>query len=111
MGVERAKGRHEPEDHMASIAEVMAGLASGKFDASVLGCGAAGEAGFYARHMAPWAAQFFDDLAVSPSARFYRAVAEVGRIFIDIETRAFALEAAAHRAPDRAPAAAGLHNR
>ena len=47
----------------------------------------------------PWAAQFFDDLAMAPSARFYRAVAEIGRIFTDIETRAFALEAAAHRAP------------
>ncbi len=97
MGVERAAGRFEPEDHIASIAEVMAGLAAGDFDASVLGCGAAGQAGFFARHLQPWAAQFFDDLAVAPSARFYRSVAEVGRIFTDIEIRAFALEAKAHR--------------
>lgn len=97
MGVERAKGRFEPEDHIASIGEVMAGLAAGDFDASVLGCGAAGEAGFFARHLQPWAAQFFDDLAVAPSAGFYRSVAEVGRIFVDIEIRAFALEAKAHR--------------
>lgn len=100
MGVERAAGRFEPEDHIASIAEVMAGLAAGDFDAGVLGCGAAGEAGFFARHLQPWAAQFFDDLAVAPSANFYRAVAEVGRIFVDIEIRAFALEAKAHRIPD-----------
>ncbi|MFD0858711.1 TorD/DmsD family molecular chaperone [Roseovarius aquimarinus] len=106
MGIARADGRHEPEDHMASLAEVMAGLARGEFDASVLGCGAAGEAGFYARHLEPWAAQFFDDLAVSPSARFYRNVAEIGRIFTDIETRGFALEAASHRAP----AASGARN-
>lgn len=98
MGVARAEGRFEPEDHIASIAEVMAGLAAGEFDASVLGCGAAGEAGFFARHLQPWAAQFFDDLAVAPSARFYRSLAEVGRIFTDIEIRAFALEAQAHRA-------------
>jgi TorA maturation chaperone TorD len=113
MGVARVKGRFEPEDHIASIAEVMSGLAAGDFDASVLGCGAAGEAGFFARHLQPWATQFFDDLAVSPSARFYRAVAEVGRIFTDIEIRAFALEAAAHRAPtDRASAtAAGKYNK
>lgn len=97
MGVERAPGRFEPEDHIAGIAEVMAGLAAGDFDASVLGCGTAGEAGFFARHLQPWAGQFFDDLAVAPSARFYRAVAEVGQVFTDIETRAFALEAAAHR--------------
>lgn len=97
MGVERAPGRFEPEDHIASISEVMAGLAVGDFDASILGCGAAGEAGFFARHLQPWATQFFDDLALAPSARFYRSVAEVGRIFTDIEVRAFALEANAHR--------------
>ncbi len=37
MGVVRADGRHEPEDHVASIAEVMAGLAAGEFDAGVSG--------------------------------------------------------------------------
>lgn len=97
MGIARAEGRFEPEDHIASLAEVMAGLAAGEFDASVLGCGAAGEAGFFARHVQPWAAQFFDDLAVAPSAGFYRSLAEVGRIFMDIEIRAFALEANVHR--------------
>ena len=91
MGIERAKGRHEPEDNIASLAEVMAGLAQGSFDASVLGCGAAGEAGFFARHIEPWVTQFFDDLAIAPSARFYRPVAEIGRIFTDIEMRAFEL--------------------
>lgn len=101
MGVARAEGRFEPEDHIASIAEVMAGLAAGEFDAGVLGCGAAGEAGFFARHLEPWAAQFFDDLAIAQSARFYRAVAEIGRIFTDIEARAFALEAASHRSGGR----------
>jgi TorA maturation chaperone TorD len=91
MGIERAAGRHEPEDHIASLCEIMAGLAVGDYDASVLGCGAAGEAGFFARHLEPWVAQFFDDLAVAPSAGFYRAVAEVGRTFTDVEARAFEL--------------------
>jgi TorA maturation chaperone TorD len=91
MGIERAKGRHEPEDHIASLAEVMAGLASGQFSADALGCGGAGEAGFFARHLQPWAPQFFDDLAVAPGANFFRHVAEVGSLFTDIETRAFEL--------------------
>ena len=91
MGIERAKGRHEPEDHIASLSEVMAGLASGQFSADALGCGAAGEAGFFARHLQPWAPQFFDDLAVAPSADFYRHVAEIGSLFKDIEIRAFEL--------------------
>lgn len=91
MGVERIDGRHEPEDHIASLCDVMAGLAEGRFSADALGCGARGEDGFFARHLQPWAAQFFDDLAMAPSARFYRPVAEVGRIFLDIEARGFEL--------------------
>lgn len=91
IGVERASGRHEPEDHIASLSEVMAALASGQFSADALGCGAAGEAGFFARHLQTWAPQFFDDLAVAPSARFYHHVAEVGSLFTDIEMRAFDL--------------------
>lgn len=101
MGLEREAGRHDPEDHIASLCEIMAGLASGTFDASPLGCGGAGEAGFFARHIEPWAAQFFDDLDRAPSADFYRAVAAVGQAWIGVETRAFALDRAA-AAPQRA---------
>lgn len=106
MGVERAPGRHEPEDHIASLCDVMAGLAAGHYDAGPLGCGAAGEAGFFARHLEPWAGQFFDDLAAAPSARFYRAVAQVGRIFTEIESRAFALARGEGTAGARASAVA-----
>ena len=83
LGIAQAEGRHEPEDHIALLFEVMAGLAHGNI--------AGDQAAFFNRHIAPWAAQFFDDLAIAPSARFYRALAEVGRLFVDIEARAFAL--------------------
>jgi TorA maturation chaperone TorD len=88
LGIARAEGRFEPEDHIALLFEVMADLASGAVaaDAQV-------QADFFARHIAPWAAQFFDDLAIAPSASFYRAVAEVGRLLVDIEARAFSLAA------------------
>lgn len=86
LGVARVDGRHEPEDHIAGVLEVMSGLASGRF-----GRGHADEAEFFARHVAPWAGMFFADLAEAPSSDFYRAVAEIGRLLIDIETRAFAL--------------------
>ncbi len=108
LGIERAAGRHDPEDHIATLCEVMAGIASGGFDASALGCGGAGEAGFFARHLEPWAAQFFDDLSRAPSADFYRAVAEVGALWIAIETRAFALARAGAPAT-RAVAGAVVH--
>jgi TorA maturation chaperone TorD len=83
LGIARAEGRHEPEDHIALLFEVMAGMAHGEI--------AGDQRAFFDRHIAPWAAQFFDDLAIAPSARFYRALAEIGRLFLDIEARAFAL--------------------
>lgn len=88
LGIARAEGRHEPEDHVALILEVMADMASGAIEVD-----AAIEAAFFQRHLAPWAAQFFDDLAIAPSARFYRPIAEIGRLLVDIEARAFALAA------------------
>ena len=83
LGIARAAGRHEPEDHIAFLFEVMAGMARGDI--------AGDQAAFFHRHIAPWAAQFFDDLAIAPSAKFYRPLAEIGRLFMDIEARAFAL--------------------
>lgn len=88
LGVARAEGRHEPEDHIALLFEVMADLASG-----VIAVDEQTQARFFARHLQPWALQFFDDLAVAPSVAFYRPVAEIGRILTEIETRAFALAA------------------
>lgn len=88
LGVARAFGRHEPEDHIALLLEVMADMAVGKIEAD-----AQIQAEFFNRHLAPWAVQFFDDLAIAPSARFYRPLAEIGRLLTDIEARAFTLAA------------------
>lgn len=88
LGIERAQGRHEPEDHIALLFEVMGQMAAGE-----LAVDPADQAEFFRRHVAPWAGQFMDDLAVAPSARFYRPLAEIGRLLVDIEARAFALAA------------------
>jgi TorA maturation chaperone TorD len=88
LGRARAEGRFEPEDHIALLFQVMADMALGRVAA-----GPGQQSGFFARHIAPWAGQFFDDLAVAPSANFYRPVAELGRLLVDIEARAFALAA------------------
>ena len=88
IGVARAENRFEPEDHIALLLEVMADMAAGNIDIDV-----AGQGEFFARHIAPWAGQFFDDLAIAPSAQFYRPVAEIGRLLTDIESRAFTLAA------------------
>lgn len=88
LGVARAEARFEPEDHIALLFEVMADLAQG-----TIAAGPDRQAAFFGRHLAPWAGQFFDDLAIAPSAQFYRPVAEVGRLLMDIEARAFSLAA------------------
>jgi len=64
----------------------MAGLAGGAFDADF-----AEQARFFERHLKPWAARLFADLELSKSATFYRTVGRVGRIFMELESEAFAL--------------------
>ena len=86
LGIERAGSSREPEDHAAVLLEVMAGLARGDFEAEF-----AEQARFFERHLKPWAARMFADLEMSPSARFYRAVGRVGRVFMELESEAFTL--------------------
>lgn len=87
-GIERVEGQTEPEDHAAALCEVMAGFASGQFAAAP-----GAEQLFFERHLAPWIGQFFVDLECAAAADFYRHVAAVGRLYIEIETEAFALPA------------------
>jgi TorA maturation chaperone TorD len=88
LGLERADGHSEPEDHLGTLCEVMSGLASGEVTVSR----GDDEERFFARHLAPWAIRFFSDLEVSKSAGFYRTVGALGRLFMTIEAEAFAME-------------------
>lgn len=88
LGIERAEGRSEPEDHAAILCEIMAGLAGGRLAAP-----AGAEREVFEKHLAPWIGRFFADLERAESADFYARVGEVGRTFVDIETKAFALSA------------------
>jgi TorA maturation chaperone TorD len=86
LGIERAGISREPEDHIAILLEVMAGLARGDFEADF-----AEQARFFERHLKPWASRMFADLEMSQSANFYRAVGRVGRVFMELESEAFTL--------------------
>ena len=48
---------------------------------------------FFEKHLAPWIGRFFADLERADSADFYRHVGKVGRLFMEIETKTFALPA------------------
>ena len=86
LGLERAEGIAEPEDHIATECEVYAGLLSGSFE------GGAPEAeAFFEKHLRPWAGRFFADLEKAGAARFYRAVGQLGRSAVEIEQAALGL--------------------
>jgi len=87
FGIERAEGHCEPEDHLGSLCEMMSGFAGKRFMVS-----GGEEQDFFERHVEPWAGRFFSDLESAKGAGFYRSVGTIGRLFIDIESEAFAME-------------------
>ena len=90
LGIERADDVREPEDHIAALCEMMAGLITGAFGppASI-----EEQRAFFDRHIASWAPRFFGDLETSASAVFYRSVGTLGRRFLEVESQAFAMAA------------------
>ena len=88
LGIERAPGRADPEDHIASLAEVMAGLIGGDFAVEP-----AEQQHFFTRHLEPWAGRFFADLETAEAAAFFRPVGSIGRHLVEIEATAYTLAA------------------
>jgi TorA maturation chaperone TorD len=88
IGIARRPGIHEPEDSIATLFDAMAGMIDGTYPASQ-----ATQDAFFEAHIKPWAPRLFADIAVAPSARFYRAVADAARHWVDIETRALDIAA------------------
>ena len=86
LGIERSPERTEPEDHAAFLCEIMARLARGDISTDE-----GADRAFFEQHLLPWIRRFFVDLERAKSARFYAAVGALGRIFVDIEARAFEL--------------------
>jgi TorA maturation chaperone TorD len=79
---------YEPEENVASLMEMMAGLIDGRFGAPA---SIEKQKEFFNRHIAPWAGHFFSDLEQARGSVFYLPVGTFGRIFIDIEREAFRL--------------------
>lgn len=90
LGIARAEGVKEPEDHVASLCDMMAGLIEGEFEG---GADISVQRNFFDAHLGPWVAQFFADLEKTEKSEFYRTVGSVGRIFAEIESTAFEMAA------------------
>jgi TorA maturation chaperone TorD len=86
LGIERVQGNPEPEDHVAILCEIMAGLIDGRLAAPQ-----GSDRLVFEKHMKPWVGRFFRDLEHAEAAKFYARVGAVGRVFMEIESEAFAL--------------------
>ena len=86
FGLQRQDEVHEPEDHAAALCETMSLLAASGAEVTF-----EQQRGFFAKHVEPWMGRFFGDLAVAPSARFYRAVALLGERFLEVERTHFSM--------------------
>jgi len=90
LGIVRAEGNPEPEDHIASMCEIMAGLIGGEFGAPV---DLVTQRKIFDNHLASWAGRFFADLEAAKAARLYMPIGTLGRLFMVVETTAFELAA------------------
>lgn len=88
IGVARADGAVEPENHAGILCEIMSGLASRRLPAPP-----DSDRLIFDKHMAPWIGRFFTDLESAEAADFYKWVGALGRVFMDIEREAFDLPA------------------
>jgi TorA maturation chaperone TorD len=82
LGFEREAGVAEPEDHAAALCEMMALLAEEGGPGSL-----SAQAAFFETHIGPWMTRLFRDMQEASSARFYRAVGQLGEQFINTDQR------------------------
>jgi TorA maturation chaperone TorD len=89
-GISRAENVYEPEDNIASLMEMMAGMILGRFGAPA---GLDVQRTFWNRHVGSWAGHFYSDLEAAKGSVFYAGVGAVGRVFMEIEREAFRMTA------------------
>ncbi|HHI70059.1 MAG TPA: molecular chaperone TorD, partial [Rhodobacteraceae bacterium] len=90
LRISRAPNVFEPEDNIASLLEMMAGMITGRFGEPV---SLQRQTEFFNKHIAPWAPHFFTDLEGAESSVFYASVGAAGKAFIEIEREAFRMSA------------------
>lgn len=78
LGIERQQQVSEPEDHVAALCEAMAILIDS-------GSGLDEQQAFYRNHLHGWLGHCFRDIEQAPSARFYKAVGQLGQHFVELE--------------------------
>lgn len=88
-GIKRSDDVVEPEDHMGTLCEIMAGIITDEFPCA---SDIDSQRQFFEAHMAKWAQLFFTDLEGAQNAVFYAPVGTLGRAFMEVEADAFAIQ-------------------
>ena len=78
----------ETEDHVAYVCEVMRYLIAGD-DVAVANL--TRQSDFFAAHLQPWVPALCDAINAHPKARFYAALADFTRAFVDVEAQGFVM--------------------
>lgn len=90
LRIARAPNVFEPEDNIASLFEMMAGMITGRFGDPVP---VERQISYFNKHIAPWATHFFTDLEGAKNSVFYASLGAAGKAFMDIEREAFRMNA------------------
>ena len=89
LGIAQNQDAKEPEDHIATLCEIMAGLIRGAFGDPL---SVEDQHAFFNTHVGTWAGHFFTDLEAAEGSVFYAPVGKIGRAFMEIEIEAFRME-------------------
>jgi TorA maturation chaperone TorD len=90
FGLAHREDAAEPEDHFAGLFDAMRVLVAG--GAGRAPATLAAQRKFYGAHIEPGVAQFFEALARSRSANYYRKVAALGAAYFALETESFSFD-------------------
>lgn len=88
LGVEREADVAEPEDHIASLCEMMAGFIDGAYAHPLP---LEEQKAFFSTHIGSWAPVLFRDMEVAKASVIYATLGSVGRAFLEVEEGAFAM--------------------
>ena len=89
IGIELAENVKEPEDHIATLFDMMSGLILGKFNKKF---SISEQKDFFNKHLGPWVDLLMRDIESSKIAVFYSPIGTIGREFIEIERSSFSMD-------------------
>jgi len=87
MGLARSENRHETEDHISALCDVMRFLIAGDRATPPAALGV--QRDFFRRHIHSWNTQLCDAVSDASQTRFYKHVALFAREFFAIENESF----------------------